>query len=419
MLVYYRLICYLFLDAAGVLFVIACCNAFPSLLGRYYTKQFLTWGSAAALIGVLMLQLSPIIHQGISSQPGQPAAAGEQVVDQRVLFQPSQPEDAESRSRWEFGWAVSLSVLGIVIGTLLLILGVVRHNRTLQNAGAASIVLSALSHPSFFSGAKMFEKPEFKIEKMEFNFGGAKSVQTRTPAPGFQPLPTVNGFLPGDAEINGAMRAEIRKEVCGRLKEERAKGEVGTVMVIGGTDRVPLSAQARETFTSNFELAEARAEKAREEILQCEVPPLHVFTLSAGAREFSDFRKTHKGYAGADKDRRAEFWVLWQPIEGGGEPPDKVKEEKPPGKLRITGLDIFGWLSAAFMLVFYALGEKRPIYCFGLGICCLLTALYGILQGSSWVFIILEVVWAGVAFVKGFRGPERDSKKLPVPLRRV
>jgi hypothetical protein len=63
----------------------------------------------------------------------------------------------------------------------------------------------------------------------------------------------------------------------------------------------------------------------------------------------------------------------------------------------VDGLSLFGFVAVSSMLVCYALEERHHLYVLGFGVCCLLSSLYGFLQGA-WPFGLVEVVFAGVAF---------------------
>ena len=62
----------------------------------------------------------------------------------------------------------------------------------------------------------------------------------------------------------------------------------------------------------------------------------------------------------------------------------------------MSGLTLFGAAAVTAMLVFYALEERHPLYVLLFAFTCLLSSLYGFLQGA-WPFGVVEVIWAGVA----------------------
>lgn len=386
-----------------------------------FVKRRVQWAWLAALTGLYLLQISPTTNQKTTVGPAptqelkgagqKPEAGGGSSHDQSSTILPT--ADSKKLSADALRWSVGISAIGMALGAALLITGAFIRSRILQGVGAASLAWGAFSHSSLIGSVKLgdllkIEKPEFKIEKPELKFAVAQ--KTGPIMPSFHHLLTVTGFTPGHSEINKKMQADIQKNVCDRLKDGRATGELGTIMIIGGTDRVALNPVTRKHFESNFGLAEARAEKAKEEIRRCEVPPVNVFTLSAGPHEFPDLLQAPARYAGADEDRRAEFWVLWQPVKEDG----VHKKDSAPTKslLSRNGLTIFGLLSAVAMVACYALEEKGRGYSFGLALGCLATAVYGILQGSSWLFVGLEIVWAGFALWR-WRGRRKALMRNP------
>lgn len=59
-------------------------------------------------------------------------------------------------------------------------------------------------------------------------------------------------------------------------------------------------------------------------------------------------------------------------------------------------LSLFGFLAVAAMLVFYTLEDHSPRFILWFAAACLLTSVYGFLQGA-WPIGVLEAVWAYVA----------------------
>jgi len=60
-------------------------------------------------------------------------------------------------------------------------------------------------------------------------------------------------------------------------------------------------------------------------------------------------------------------------------------------------LTLFGVLAVTSMLVFYALESRAPIFVLAFSGACLVSSVYGFLQGA-WPFGVVEIVWAGVAW---------------------
>ncbi|MCR4263737.1 MAG: hypothetical protein NUV98_03415 [Candidatus Roizmanbacteria bacterium] len=63
----------------------------------------------------------------------------------------------------------------------------------------------------------------------------------------------------------------------------------------------------------------------------------------------------------------------------------------------MDALTIFGVISVALMVMFYALERRSATYIFAFGIACILAAVYGFLVGA-WPFSVAEIIWSGVAF---------------------
>jgi hypothetical protein len=64
--------------------------------------------------------------------------------------------------------------------------------------------------------------------------------------------------------------------------------------------------------------------------------------------------------------------------------------------LEMTALTIFGVVAVTGMLVFYTLEDRGAVYVLLFALTCLLSSVYGFLQGA-WPFGVVELVWMGVA----------------------
>jgi hypothetical protein len=62
----------------------------------------------------------------------------------------------------------------------------------------------------------------------------------------------------------------------------------------------------------------------------------------------------------------------------------------------LDALTLFGLLSVAAMLAFYALEDRSPWFILAFAAACLAASAYGFLQGA-WPFGVVEAIWAGVA----------------------
>lgn len=62
-------------------------------------------------------------------------------------------------------------------------------------------------------------------------------------------------------------------------------------------------------------------------------------------------------------------------------------------------LTLFGLISVAAMLVFYAVEDWHPHFILAFAVSCVLASLYGFLQGA-WPFGVLELIWSGIAYLR-------------------
>lgn len=62
----------------------------------------------------------------------------------------------------------------------------------------------------------------------------------------------------------------------------------------------------------------------------------------------------------------------------------------------MDALSLFGVVSVALMLMFYALEDRSTWFILAFAGACGLASVYGFLQGA-WPFGVVEAVWAGVA----------------------
>lgn len=62
----------------------------------------------------------------------------------------------------------------------------------------------------------------------------------------------------------------------------------------------------------------------------------------------------------------------------------------------MDALSLFGLVSVALMLMFYALEDRSTWFILAFAGACGLASVYGFLQGA-WPFGVVEAVWAGVA----------------------
>ena len=70
----------------------------------------------------------------------------------------------------------------------------------------------------------------------------------------------------------------------------------------------------------------------------------------------------------------------------------------------MDALTLFGLFSVIAMLVFYALEDRSAWFILAFAAACTLASIYGFLQGA-WPFGAVELVWAGIAFLRWRKAP--------------
>lgn len=81
----------------------------------------------------------------------------------------------------------------------------------------------------------------------------------------------------------------------------------------------------------------------------------------------------------------------------------------------MTALALFGVLSVAAMLVFYALEDRAPLFVLLFAGACAASAVYAFLQGA-WPFTVVEAIWTGVAIQRwrGRRAAPAGTSRYPI-----
>jgi len=83
-------------------------------------------------------------------------------------------------------------------------------------------------------------------------------------------------------------------------------------------------------------------------------------------------------------------------------------------------LTFFGLIAVSAMLVTYALENISHWFVLSFAIACGFASLYGFLQGA-WPFGLVEIVWAGVAYIRWRRRRQQETanasglKDVPAP----
>lgn len=73
----------------------------------------------------------------------------------------------------------------------------------------------------------------------------------------------------------------------------------------------------------------------------------------------------------------------------------------------MSGLTLFGLVAVSAMVLFYALEKRGSIFILLFACSCILASVYGFLQGA-WPFGAVEILWAGIAFMR-WRGASKAS----------
>jgi hypothetical protein len=78
----------------------------------------------------------------------------------------------------------------------------------------------------------------------------------------------------------------------------------------------------------------------------------------------------------------------------------------------MSPLTLFGVFAVGAMLIFYALEERSSVFVLGFAAACLLSSVYGFLQGA-WPFGIVEAVWTVVA-LRRWRMRAAAESQIPI-----
>jgi hypothetical protein len=73
----------------------------------------------------------------------------------------------------------------------------------------------------------------------------------------------------------------------------------------------------------------------------------------------------------------------------------------------MNAVTLFGVFAVSFMMVMYALEQRRRVFILTFAIGCLLSSAYGFLSGV-WPFGVVEVIWSGVA-IRRYLSRRRSS----------
>jgi len=177
-----------------------------------------------------------------------------------------------------------------------------------QSAGIGTIAASLLTHFSLVDKINFGDL--FKLEKPSFSVNLTAELEKLG---GFGPrhLTALDNFPLGEATMDDGTRSRITSKVCDEWREGLKVGRDGVILVIGSTDRVPLSPASRGRYESNVGLARARAEWVTEGIIRCGVPEEKLISLVTGPQHTPDKQQQRERSTEFGGDRRVDVWVFW------------------------------------------------------------------------------------------------------------
>lgn len=136
-----------------------------------------------------------------------------------------------------------------------------------------------------------------------------KAPQSNFSEFGPKKLITIQGFESGKASISSAMESEINN-ACTTWKSYSSLNQKGVLLIIGSTDRTPLSASIKKIYESNSGLAKARAERVRETLEKCGMPTEKMITLDSGPNR-TPSTQDYKNKNNFPEDRSVTVWAFW------------------------------------------------------------------------------------------------------------
>lgn len=212
--------------------------------------------------------------------------------------------DSAARALWALVWGASLCVIA---GALLL--GLAR-GLWAKGVGTAMVAAGLFANGSVIREVNVGDlfKVEARIDKASLELEFGKRIQALSEF-GPEVLGVVEDFESGQADVRSHMVPAL-KDICGKWTQHGGRRQRGVLLVIGSTDRVPLTRITSTQYESNVGLARARAERVRERLLECDVPSSQLVTLVSGPRH------TPPGNSGASvedraKDRSVAVVALW------------------------------------------------------------------------------------------------------------
>ena len=249
-----------------------------------------------AAAGILL-----VVEQSVSPSVQPVPKQGSSVRETGIQSSPALPARPGVSTSWPF---FGVAALAVVTGTFMVLRG---QHGMIKAVGAGTIAAGLLTNGHLVNKIELREL--LKIEKPDIVFEIGRYVKSLGGI-GPEHLLQLVDFDSGRANVKETMRSGI-SDVCARWQEHTGKGQQGLLLVVGATDRVPLSSEIRLQYESNFGLARARAERVKSKIVECGVQSPRVLTLVAGPRNTPEVLIRSQTSSGFAEDRSVDVWALW------------------------------------------------------------------------------------------------------------
>lgn len=120
---------------------------------------------------------------------------------------------------------------------------------------------------------------------------------------------TIQGFETGKSIITPEMKYKIN-QACTKWSAYVGSSNKGILLIIGSTDRNPLSVQIKKIYESNSGLARARAEEVKSMLKNCNIPAEQMITLDSGPTR-TPSTKNFLNQNDFPEDRSVSVWAFW------------------------------------------------------------------------------------------------------------
>ncbi len=272
---------------------------FISLVARGSTPSAIPEKNAARVVP--FSQTSPPPPDSGKPQNCASAESANACCCQVVSSQPIQAPPATAATSAMLVPLVVTTGLIVAAGFLLLLYGKGRAVRTVGAVTLLGGLTGHLIHEVKIDNLLKVDGPKIQAEiHTELN----KLVPS-----GPEHLGSVEDFDPGRSNVKPIWRETING-VCTTWKTHGG-GKGGLLLVVGATDRVPLSPSSLRQYESNFGLARARAEAVMGEIAECGVPIPEMLALVSGPKNTPESVGRQTPPSDFPKDRRVDIWGLW------------------------------------------------------------------------------------------------------------